>query len=346
MPPREEDPMRTALYFPHTEVRSESIVRTALLTWDSLETIVPFKGYQPNYASPLIAEAMEVIGCPRTPTEAEQGRVHELVEDLLQDGVPEIFRYSPSHSSPPYEVWPQKLAESTWDLLQSRGLTQGRLSNMDYPMSEAAGLSLMAVLADVLAGDTRARVTDRSQAYATIANAPISSVRAQEHDTVVPLTFKAASLQQVPIERLIALRVREAKSGGHDYRRLRHNYLDAIDKHISRISEVAVDSVDRIELDRAFASDMEDDLTDIKQELGFAKGDALFSKEVITLVLAAGALLAAATTTGQLPMPEVIAGGGGAVLLGGLLGTGNKLAKSRRDVLRKHPMAYLYEVQR
>lgn len=337
--------MRTALYFPHTEVRSESVVRTALLTWDSLETIVPFQGYQPHYANPRIAEAMEVIGCPRTPTDAEQKRVHELVEDLLRDGVPEIFKYSPSHGSAPYEVWPQKLAEGTWDLLQSRGLTDGRLSNMDYPMSEAAGLSLMAVLADVLAGDTRARITDRAQAYATIANAPKSALQAQDHDRVVPLTFKAAPLHQVPIERLIAFRVREAKSSGHDYRTLRHNYLDAIDKHIGRISKVAIDSADRVELDRAFASDMEDDLKDIKQELGFAKGEALFSKEVITLVLAGGALLAAAATTGHFPMPEVIAGSGGAVLLGGLLGTGNKLAKSRRDVLRKHPMAYLYEVQ-
>jgi hypothetical protein len=40
--------MRTALYFPHTEVRSESIIRTALLTWDSLEYIAPYSGYRLN----------------------------------------------------------------------------------------------------------------------------------------------------------------------------------------------------------------------------------------------------------------------------------------------------------
>jgi len=336
--------MRTALYFPHTEVRSASVVRTALLTWDSLETIVPFRGYQSQYSDARIAEAMEVIGSPRTPTDSEQVRVHELVEDLLRVGVPEVFRYSPSHGIAPYEVWPQKLAESTWDLLRSRGLTDGRLANMDYPMSEAAGLSLMAVLADVLAGDTRARITDRAQAYATIANAPKSTMQAQEHDKVVPLTFKAAALDVVPLERLIAFRVREAKSSGHDYRTLRHNYLDAINEHIGRISKVAIDSADRIELDRAFAADMEDDLKDIKQELGYAKGEALLSKEIVTLVLAGGALLAAAASTGHFVMPEVIAGGGGAVLLGGLLGSGNKLARSRREVLRKHPMSYLYEV--
>jgi len=40
----------------------------------------------------------------------------------------------------------------------------------------------------------------------------------------------------------------------------------------------------------------------------------------------------------------VITGAGAIALLGGMLGTGNKLAKARYDVMRKHPIAYLYEV--
>jgi hypothetical protein len=170
------------------------------------------------------------------------------------------------------------------------------------------------------------------------------TVQAQEPTQVVPLTFKAVGLEHIPIDRIIAFREREAKSTGNDYRTLRHNYLAAVEKHIERISKVPIGSADRVELDRAFASDMEDDLRDLKKELGYAKREALLSKDVLTLVIAGGALFTAATAA-QFHMPEVIAGGGGLVLLGGLLGTANKLGKSRYDVLRKHPMAYLYQLE-
>jgi hypothetical protein len=340
--------MRTALYFPHTEVRSEGVVRTALLTWDTLEYIAPFPNYRPSYRNRNMARAMELIGEPRIPKSAEQKRVHEFVEDLLQQGVPETFKYSPADGSrtPEYEIWPQKLAEETWDLLRVHGLTDGFIyhDNMDYPTSQAAGLTLMAILADVLAGDTRTRITDRGLAYATIANAPRVTVQAQEPTRVVPLTFKAIGLEHIPIDRLIAFRERETKSSKSDYRTLRHNYLAAIEKHIERISKVRIGSADRVELDRAFASDMEDDLRDLKKELGYAKRDAWLSKDVLALVIAGGALFTAATAA-HYHMPEVIVGSGGLALLGGLPSTANKLAKSRYDVLRKHPMAYLYQLE-
>jgi hypothetical protein len=336
--------MRTALYFPHTEVRSKSLVRNALLTWDSLEYIAPYEQYRPEYTDVQMAEAMEIIGSARTVSLVEKTRIHELVEDLLRNDVPEIFRYSPVAGAPPYEIWPQKLAESTWNLLQQRGLTVGTLSNMDYPTSEAAGLSLMAIIADVLAGETRARVTDRGQAYATIANAPKAGLNAQGHDTVVALTLKTLSLDQVPIERLIEFRKREVASSTNDYRTLRHNYLDAIESHVGLISKVPIDSADRAELDRLFAAKMEDDFRDLKEELRLAKNEVWLSKDVITLALAGGALLTSAAA-GHFAMPEVLSGSGGAVLLGGLLSSGNKLAKSRREILRKHPISYLYEIQ-
>lgn len=40
--------MRTALYFPYTEVRNKSIVDSALLPRDALEFIVPDRGYEPH----------------------------------------------------------------------------------------------------------------------------------------------------------------------------------------------------------------------------------------------------------------------------------------------------------
>jgi len=337
--------MRTALYFPHTQVRNKSIVHTALLLWDALECIVPHQGYRPQYADREMAAAMEIVGKQRTPTAKEKFRVHTLVEDLVRGGVPESFRYSPKNGQTElYEIWPQKLLGETWDLLQDKGLTNRRLDHYDYPMRQAAGLSIMAILADVLAGETRARVTDRGLAYATIVNAPKVAGDAEHPVQVVPLTVKGIAADRLPIDRLIAFREREAKESSSDYRSLRNNYRTAIEKHLRQISVHAPGSPDRVELDRAFEVDMEDDLRDLKRELGSARRDAWLSKEVVTLTVAGGALLGLAGGVPHMPMPEVVTGVGAIALVGGLLGTGNKLAKARYEILRKHPMAYLYEV--
>ena len=121
--------MRTALYFPHTEVRSEALVRTALLTWDALEYIAPVPDYRTKYPNRNIERAMELIGKPRVPSAAEQQRVHELVEDLLESGVPETFKYSPAdhERTPEYEIWPEKLAEQTWQMLKEQGVPVRRM---------------------------------------------------------------------------------------------------------------------------------------------------------------------------------------------------------------------------
>jgi hypothetical protein len=338
--------MRTALYFPHTEVRSRKIIQTALLLWDNLEYIVPYSSYRPSYKSLQIAEAMEIMGVPRTPTDEEKGRLHAWVEDLIRGGAPETFRYSPRSGTQDkaYEMWPQKLAGDTWRLLRKHKLTGDRLDNHDYPMSQATGLSVMAILADVLAGKTMARITDRGLAYATIANVAKVTADAEESMRVVPLTFKAIEVDRLPIDRLIAFRRREARESGTGYRRLREKYREAIEKHIEHIATVAPNSRDRDELDQAFQTDMEDDLCDLKQELGFARREAWLTKEFLTLAVAGGALLSAAAGIPDIPMPEVVTGTGGVALLGGVLGTGNRLARARRDILRTHPMAYLYEI--
>jgi hypothetical protein len=338
--------MHTALYFPHAEVRSKNIIHDALLLWDRLEYIAPYHGYQPDYADAESAEAMELIGEKRVPSEREKQDLHALISELVDKGVPEIFQYSPSSGErqEAYEIWPQKLLDQTWELLRAKGLTDRALDNCDYPMSQAAGLSIMAILADVLAGDTRTRITDRSLAYATIANAPKVASDAEAPMRIVPLTLEMIAVDRLPINKLIAFRKREEieRFGSH-YRKLRHQYLDAIQEHAATIANVAPNSKDRTELDRVFQARMKDDLRDLKHELGFARNDAWLSKDVITLAIAGATLLGSATIP-DMPIPQVVTGAGTAALLGGVVGTGNRFAKSRYDILRKHPTAYLYEI--
>jgi hypothetical protein len=68
----------------------------------------------------------------------------------------------------------------------------------------------------------------------------------------------------------------------------------------------------------------------------------LLSKELLAAVLGTGAV--AASLFG-FHLPDVVSASEGPVTIGGLLALKTKFAKSRRDVLKKHPMAYLYELK-
>lgn len=355
--------MQSALYFPHTEVRNKNLLRTALMTWDNLEYICPKKDYQVEYSDDAMARAVKAIGRVRVPTEQEQFEVHTRLEELLDSGVPETFKYSPiqqpsapKYQNRVYELWPEKLAQHTWSMLQRHKLTDERLDNGDYPTNEACGLTLMAILADVMAGQTRSRVTDRGLAYATIANIgnvvsnqPGAADRPPRMDAgdlerTVALTLKVPDLSQISIDRLIDFREREKKNAR--LTQLRQSYLGAIDDHVLKISQLNPDSSDRETADERFRTKMRADLEELKEELGFVRNAAWLSKDLLILV----SVGVAAAVFGPAAVPAAFAGAatgvGSAVGLGGVLGAGNTFVKERRATLRRHPMAYVYELDR
>jgi hypothetical protein len=341
--------MRTALYYPHTEIQSEALLRSALLTWDTLEFIAPYRGFRPHYQDRHMAEAMELIGTPRAPSDADRREVHELLADLVERGVPEPLRYNGGNNrEADYEVWPQKLLNETWQLLREHEVIGDLLADDDYPATQGGGLTIMSMLADVMAGETRARVTDRGLAYATLANVANyegpDPQQAVDVAQVVPLTFKTMALEHVSLERLIAFRKRETGANGHSYRALRHHYLESLEAHVAEAAMHRVGSKDRTELDRIFEEEMDDDLRDLKDELGIAKQDAFLSKDTIAFVLAVGGLAVAGLAAAHFPIPEAFTMAGAPATVGGLLGVGSKFGAKRRDVLRKHPMAYLYQI--
>lgn len=342
--------MYSALYYPHTEVQSEDLVKRALVTWDKLETVVPDPYYRPQYEG-TIAEAMEMIGGKRDPTDGEKEKVHELVKDLIESGVPETFTYRPDSSGDQYDMWPGKLAPRTWQLLGERGLIRPPRDNVDIQANKPAGLTVMSIVADVMAGDTRARVTDQEVAYATIANAPVPGARpadATNLEHVIPLTFKTINVERVPLQRLIDFRRRaEASSSAHDYRAMRHKYVDSLAEHAKEVAPYPLGTADRTELDEQFQQQMEDDLAALKDELGVAKTDAILSKESIALIGIAGLALAAFISGGLAAVPLAIVGAvkssGVVATVGGPLLMAHRYGIARRKTLRDHPMAYLYE---
>ncbi|NQE61406.1 hypothetical protein [Caulobacter sp. RHG1] len=348
--------MYSAIYYPHMTIESESLLRTALLTWDHLDIISPDPRFARRNFREDLAEAVEVLVRFRRPSSAELEEVHVLIEDLVTRGLPDAFRL-PRDPDPDedyflesemYGIRVEKFMRNTWRLLFEADLATGERDGWHHTHRHL-GLLMMSMLADVMAGKAHARVTDRTRAYSTLIKLlgpHTGEALTADHLQIVPLTFKTLALEHVPIERLVDFRKREAREGGAARRALRHNYLDQINAHLKVAVEHPHGSADRREVDRVFEQRMEDDLADLKSELGLARREAFLTKEVVGLVAIGIGAVGAAVTGVSAPVPEVLGASGASIALGGILSAQTKLATARRTVLRRHPMAYLYEIDR
>src|ERR1017187_6504467 len=110
--------MRSALYYPHTTIANESILKRALLLWDKIEYISPWQGYGPDYGDPLFAEAAEIVAMPHVPSPEEQTQAHHQIEDLATSSLPDAFYFHSREAKRDYEIYPQKFLPETWRLLR------------------------------------------------------------------------------------------------------------------------------------------------------------------------------------------------------------------------------------
>jgi hypothetical protein len=118
--------MRSALYYPHTTVDSERLVKDALLLWDRLEYIVPWDGFDSQYLNRDVAKAMELIGAPRCPGDDEKLEAHRRLEAFVTSDLPPQFYYARNPkryaSRNSFEVYSRKLFSESWELLREAEL--------------------------------------------------------------------------------------------------------------------------------------------------------------------------------------------------------------------------------
>ena len=341
--------MRSALYYPHTEIRSRRLLKTSMLLWDKLHFIVPDANYVPSYSNKLMAEAIELIGVQRAPDVAEKRQTHEIVEEFATRKLPEPFYYRPTSdgSYEDYEMYPQKLLHETWNMLRRLQLTSDPRANSDYPLSRPTGLSIMSILADCCAGKTLARVTDQGLAYATLTNLQVDDMANEEsdtYDTLVPMTLSLLDISDIPLENLIAFRKREEKeTNGHTLTTLRHNYLKQVEDYAIDLPKFTKKK-DKEERIRTFETDMRKDLKHLAEELWRSKVDVTFSKEAVVSVLAAVTMTAGALHGLPLEIPAAFTFAGLPITVGGGISATNRYAAARHATLQKHPIAYLYEL--
>jgi hypothetical protein len=340
--------MRSAVYYPHTKIKSPDLLKRCLMLWDRVKVIVPWDAYQIHYDSRVEQEAFELIGLPHYPTQAERKATHEMVRDFVKRPLP--FAFSSRSIQDPneiYEVYPQKLLPKTWELLKNAGLaldTKVMRSRSTYLAAEPTGLALMSLLADCCAGETFARITDRSAAYASLAGLLTDPQQAEQDnaEVLVPITMAIANVEALPLTKWLDLRRREESApDGAAIRELRHRFLAKLEEHARNLAYNQIS--DREEIKRQFTQDMEDDYRDLKEALKLEGTQILASKEILVAVLAGVATLGLIGGRVTVPMPDVFTSTGTAVTIGGLFGSRAKFINARRKVLKEHPMAYFYE---
>jgi hypothetical protein len=347
---REWRRMRSALYYPHTELRSTFLLKTCLLLWDKVQFIVPYPEYQPGYQNPDVARAIEIIGEQHYPTDAQKEQVHDFIEDFVTRRLPDAFFYR-EPASKPYVIYEDKFFQKTWDLLYDAQLPGKALGRSHIPMMQSCALAIMSMLADCCAGSTRTRITDRGAAYATVVGLLAGQAKGmvkepvQPHEQLVPISLSVVNTEAIDLKKLIAFREREAKSGGHAIRDLRHRYVSALETYAQRLATVANNKSDQNEIQRQFEEDMKDDLATLRDELASVRTDALSSNVVVGTVLA-GADTIAASFGAKIDLTGALTVTGIPAAIFGAFQISNKYQQSRRAILRNHPMAYMYEFER
>ncbi|KAB2686791.1 hypothetical protein [Brucella pseudogrignonensis] len=341
--------MRSAIYYPRTQVHSKQIMKSSLLLWDQLHTIIPMENHKPEYGDRRdMAEAWELIGATIVPNATQRQRTHVAIETTLRaGGLPQsLYRVGQiDQPSDVYEIWPQKFSMETWDLMREHRLTNVPLPNGDYPFTQEGGLLVMAKLADACAGTQFARVTDRLMAYGMIGT---GAQRPGIIAEVVPITLDIIDASSIPMQSLIDFRKREVRErNGRDYQRMRHNYADMVQQQASALSG-AVDQRERDEMNRQFRFNMENELQDLRELLGRNVLDFVLKPVVVAAVVTGGSLAAGVPLSLALSAGATAAIGSDWKEIAGCVTdffqTGVSFSRQQQEMMLRNPMAYMYSL--
>jgi hypothetical protein len=339
----------TALYYPNVTIvaprqagQSQNynqtdlkLLTTAMLLWDELEVIVPYRGFQPE---PVIGEnqmneehairkAFEMVVKPRALSDDELYRLFNELKTLISKGVPDTLRFKLQVDN--YNMYPEKLSPAIWEYLKEAGLT-GDGSMGYYGLQRDFALILMGLIAEICAGGTRIKVTNYRDAHAAFShlvatqNGIVPDYQPAEElapSTLVSISLKAVDAGRFPLDKLIQLRQREQEDGLLPP--LRRNYRAAVDKYVERIRKEAKSKVDMELIEREFELEIRDDFRHLQEMMRLEFGDTIITKGVAILT--------------AISKQDVV----GAV--GPLLNLPSFKLK-KQQILEKHQSAWLYSV--
>lgn len=174
--------MPTALYYPHTTLENEALLKTSLVLFDRVQWIAPDKVYEPQYNNQMAQAAMDLIGERLVPGAKEKALVHQEVRRLVSRPLPASFAFqlTDQELANRYRMLPGKLLWETWELLlkeakfvsvSSEPASGYRCGSIyDFETRPALGLTLMGILAYSCAGANRIGITDMTDSYRALMN--------------------------------------------------------------------------------------------------------------------------------------------------------------------------------
>lgn len=325
--------MQSALYYPFTRPDQAGFLKTALFLWDSVDFIVPYRGFRLYGRSDDEQAALEIVGRSYVPTPKDQRDAHDELERLCAEGISERFAFELETPESDYDFYPQKLLHETWQML-----ADSQLARITSTEDEARGAStgplfgyyMMTILAICCARNRKRMVTDQTDPYRTLAtllaDESLTKVSPDDwHGRLVALSLRGPNFADISLKRLVELRSREDSL----LRELRGTFLSAVDEAAVDITSNADNPNVVIERIDNFTADMERDLTELKRALNRSAGSVILSKEFGFSILAAVSSVTLEPVSGTL------------ATVGGLSKSLMDYQDRRRKILREHPASWL-----
>jgi len=348
----------TALYYPHIAIENDSFLKNALLLWDNVDLICPFRKLPSRQGGSAGAiKAFQKLARPLDPSEEDKQNAHDAIMELANSELPDWFFPAHVEAGLRYHLFPGKLLDKTWRELRKSRLATPKIIDADPPLprsamqklrqkaeqesyetTQAFGLTVMSILADCSAGSTRQLVTDEIDSYVALDRylKLIGGVKADkdakaDHDRLATISLRTLDLSRISINTLVRIRDEESKKPA--LREMRHAYVDKIDAYKERLAQARKQS-DIEEIDRLFEEEVADDIGLLKEELKDEAKQLIFSNEMIATATIALAGTAINPVLGQFAAAA------------GLYRAKSKYHATRNKTLANHPMSWLYEIQR
>jgi hypothetical protein len=275
--------MQNALYFPHIHVRTDRVMKTALLLWDQVEIITPWLNYEISYGefgysadyAKTLEHAHGLINREHVPSDEEKRAAHDRILDLATTpNLPRWFLKKGAKDAG-FIMHFQKLFDETWEDLSKPGIATVVRRDGDVIVPTAFGRATTTVLAQCCAGNDTQLVTDSARATDDVRQTTEIEERKRNQLEYGPEkekyfsavdTLNIVDVDKFTLPQLIAYRERELHETAPHQRVFRQNYWEKLDKAAQEYS-AAKNASERKRVRERFRSQLSGEFAFLKEEL-------------------------------------------------------------------------------
>jgi hypothetical protein len=299
--------MQNALYFPHIHVRTDRLMKSALLLWDQIEFITPWNQYEISYSefgynaedTKNLEHAHKLLSLEHVPTEEEKLTAHDRILDFATTpGLPDSFVKSTAGEAA-FAIHFEKLFDETWRELSNLGIATKIRADNDVMVPNLFGRATMTILAQCCAGNDTQLVTDSARATDDVRQTTEIEGRKLNKMKIGPegeeKCFSAVDalnivdVDKFTLPQLIEFRERELREAVPHQRVFRQNYWAKLDT-ASQEYRSAKNEAERKRVRGRFRSELTAEFEFLKEELGLSAAEALFTVDTATLVTLGAAI--------------------------------------------------------